>query len=170
MKTIVLNDDKLFDSEVNKYGSKARAVLLKDDKILVSHYGGVILLPGGSIDSGETPDDTIIRELKEEIGINYNIDELRKYIVLKYYQSNYQTRENEIINRMITTYYYIGDYRGINLGQVKRTEKENKDNFYLELLSFEELMQLLNTSSDNPRKEYFDREINEVVNLLKLKR
>ena len=144
-------------------------VLIKNDKILVSHYGGVILLPGGSIDSDETPDEAIIRELREEIGINYSIDELRKYMILKYYQSNYQTRDNEIINRMIKTYYYLGDYKGIDIYKVQRTEKEMKDNFYLELLSFEELMQSLNTSSDNPRKEYFDKEINEVVKSLKLK-
>ena len=143
--------------------------MIKNDKILVSHYGGVILLPGGSIDSDETPDEAIIRELREEIGINYSIDELRKYMILKYYQSNYQTRDNEIINRMIKTYYYLGDYKGIDIYKVQRTEKEMKDNFYLELLSFEELMQSLNTSSDNPRKEYFDKEINEVVKSLKLK-
>lgn len=35
-----------------KVGNKVRAILLSDNKILVSHYGGVVLLPGGSIDKG----------------------------------------------------------------------------------------------------------------------
>lgn len=169
MKTVIINDDKLLDSEINKYGNKTRAVLLKDDKILVSHYGGVILFPGGSIDRGETTNDAIIRELREETGISYDISELRELLILKYYQPNYPTRDNELINRLITTYYYIGNYKGVNLNNVQRTEKEKKDDFYLQLMSFEELMQLLNKSSDNPRKKYFDREIDEVVKSLKLK-
>ena len=87
---------------------------------------------------------------------------------MKYYQSNYHTREGISINRLITTFYYLGNYKGINLDNVRRTEKEKKDNFQLELLSVDELMQLLNTPSDNPRKEYFDRELVEVIKTLKL--
>jgi len=170
MEIIIINDDKLLDDDINKYKSKARAILIDNDKILISNYGGVILLPGGSIDNGETPDDAIIRELKEETGINYNISELQMFMVLKYYQYNYLTRDNELINRMITTHYYLGNYKGVNIDNAHRTEKEKKDNFNLELLSFDEIMQLLNTKSNNPRKEHFDREIREVVKVLKLTR
>lgn len=170
MYTITINDSKLDDNVVNKFGNKVRAILMKDDKVLVSHYGGVILLPGGSIDDGETLDEAIIRELREEIGIDYNINELKRFLILKYYQSNYQTRDNEIINRMITTQYFLGQYNGINLDKTNRTEKEIKDNFYLQLIAVDELMQLLNKTSDNPRKEYFDRELKEVVRVLKLMR
>ena len=72
MENIIINDSNLNNNEIQKNGNKVRAVLLSDNKILVSHYGGVILLPGGSIDKGETADDAIIRELKEETGIVYD--------------------------------------------------------------------------------------------------
>lgn len=170
MDTIIINDNKIYDNDVNKSGNKVRAILVEDDKILVSHYGDVILLPGGSIDTGETPDEAIIRELREEIGIDYNINELKRFLILKYYQPNYQTRDNKIINRMIITQYFLGHYNGINLDKINRTEKEIKDNFYLQLIAVDELMQLLSKTSSNPRKEYFDRELKEVVRVLKLKR
>ena len=39
------------------------------------------------------------------------------------------------------------------------TEKEKKDNFYLELAEIKELLELLKKGKYNPRKEYFDREM-----------
>lgn len=168
MNTIIINDNNLQDNDVSKFRNKVRAILVKGDKILVSNYGGVFLLPGGSIDDGETPDEAIIRELKEEIGIDYDINELEKILILKYYQPNYQTRHNEKINRMVTIQYFIGNYNGVNLDKTNRTEKEIKGSFCLQLMTIDELMQSLNKTSDNPRKEYFDREIKEVVKVIKL--
>lgn len=169
MKTIIINDNNISSDDINKFGSKARAILIKDNKILVSHYGGVILLPGGSKNYDETPEQCIIRELKEEIGIDYNINSLKKLLILKYFQTNYPTRDNKTINRMITTHYYLGDYKGINDSTASRTENEIRDNFNLQLIEIKDLEQLLNVKGDNPRKEYFDREIREVVKVLKLK-
>lgn len=64
MNTIKINDNNISKEDVGKFGNKLRAILLRDNKILISYYGGVILLPGGSIDNGETEEQCIIRELK----------------------------------------------------------------------------------------------------------
>ena len=167
MKTIIINDTNLHDDDIQKVGNKVRAVLLSDNKILVSHYGGVILLPGGSIDKGETEDDAIIRELKEETGIIYDIDSLKELLLLEYYQPNYPTRRDEVINRLIRTRFYLAHYRGIDLKSINRTENEVKDNFHLDLIELDEFASLINESSDNPRKKYFDRENQEVLKVLK---
>ena len=167
MKTIIINETKLHDDDIQKFGNKVRAVLLSDNKILVSHYGGVILLPGGSIDKGETVDVAIIRELKEETGIVYDIDSLKELLLLEYYQPNYPTRRDEAINRLIRTRFYLAQYRGIDLKSINRTENEVKDNFHLDLIELDEFASLINESSDNPRKKYFDRENQEVLKILK---
>lgn len=166
MDTIVINDDNLNDNNIHKFGNKVRAILLSDDKILVSHYGGVILLPGGSIDKGENIEDAIIRELQEETGIIYDLNQLKYLLTIKYYQLNYLTRNNEYINRLMTTHYYLGHFNGIDLNNIKRTEKEIKDNFNLELISFDDLLSQ-SDFSDNPRKKYFDRENKEIIKVLK---
>lgn len=163
MHVITINDDNLQHKDINKFGKKARAILVKDNKILLSNYGGVFLLPGGSIEKEETPDQAIVREISEETGCDYNINELKLIFTLNYYQPNYPTRNSEIINRMITTYYYIGQYKNIDIAKSHRTKEEIEDNFYLKLIELDELGQLLEKNiSNNPRKKYFDREIIEV--------
>lgn len=50
-------------------------LILKDNKILLikkhgGPYDGKLDLPGGTIEYGEKPEETLLRELKEEVGIN----------------------------------------------------------------------------------------------------
>ena len=167
MVTVTINDKNLCISDITKFGSKSRAILLKGNEILVANYGGVFLLPGGTHEKSESPKETLLRELKEEVGIDYCDNELDEFFMLKYYQPNYPTRDNKIINRLITTYYYKGDYKGINTDQINRTAGEIKDNFYLQLVNLNEIEELLNSVENNPRKQYFDREMREVIKVLK---
>ena len=167
MKTITINENGLLDNQIDKRNSKSRAILVDDNKILVANYGGIMLLPGGSIDKGESETQAILRELKEETGIIYEIQDLKKIMILKYYQPNYPTRDGENINRLITTYYYFGKFKGIDLTRIQRTEKEKKDDFNLELLEYDELYRRLDDASDNPRKQYFDREMRKVLSAYK---
>ncbi len=56
-------------------------VLLRDDKILFLHRKkmpepGTWALPGGKIDFGETPVAALVRELREEIGIEADVGSL----------------------------------------------------------------------------------------------
>ena len=52
-------------------------MITEDNKIVIANYGGVTLLPGGSMEKGEKQEETIIRELEEELGVIYNQNELK---------------------------------------------------------------------------------------------
>ena len=56
MQTKTINDTNLNSSDIDLFRNKVRAILLFGDKLLVSFYGGIILLPGGSIDKDEITD------------------------------------------------------------------------------------------------------------------
>ena len=55
------------------------AVIYKDDKVLIArrgpekHLAGYWEFPGGKIESGETPEACLRREIEEELGIEINV-------------------------------------------------------------------------------------------------
>lgn len=56
------------------YGQSVTGVVIKDGKVLLARhtYGagkGRLIIPGGYVEFGETPQDALIREYKEETGI-----------------------------------------------------------------------------------------------------
>ncbi len=57
------------DSTDLRWRPSAYAIVLKDNKLLVSPQQNGIDLPGGGIELGETPEQAVIREVKEETGL-----------------------------------------------------------------------------------------------------
>ncbi|OGG40574.1 hypothetical protein A2118_00860 [Candidatus Kaiserbacteria bacterium GWA2_50_9] len=60
---------------------KAAGILIKDRKLLMSRSKGkeFFISPGGKIQSGETPEGALIRELDEELGIEVAVEDLEKF-------------------------------------------------------------------------------------------
>ena len=146
MKEIIINDDNLKIDDIEKIKKKARAVLIKDNKILVGVYDDVVMLPGGGAEKDENIDDTLIRELEEETGIKYDINDFNKSFNITCYQKDYPTRRDETVNRLIKTKYYLGEFKGIDLENVNRTENEVKG------------------KDKNDLKEYFKKDENNNIN------
>ncbi len=167
METVIINENNLDDADILEESHKVRAILRDGNKILVANYGGVYLLPGGSIDEGETKESAIIRELKEETGILYSSLELENILKIIFYQKDYPLKRISLVNHLLVTDYYIGEYKGLNLDNMNRTEKETRDGFNLKLVDIKEIDKLINEKSDNPRKVYFDRELEEVIKVLR---
>ena len=158
---LVINDDNLQLDEVQEFSSKARAILVDENsRILIANYGNVFLLPGGKIDDGETLSEAITRELSEELGQDYNVNELDFLVTLNYYQKDYPKREGTFQNRLVQTHYFVGPYKAINKDSRKLTEKEQKGHFRLELVPLEDLENMvLKNVNDNPRNIYFQKEL-----------
>ena len=163
----IINKNNIKDEDVSETNSKAR-VILKDEygNIMISNYGGVFLFPGGSIEQGEDPYLAIIRELKEETGIDYKIGDLEELAVLEHFQYNYPKRDGNITNRKITTYYFYGKSKGIDYNHLNLTDGEKKDHFYSLFISKDELLDLIEVpTSTNPRYKYFKEEIEHILNI-----
>ena len=62
------------NTENTNWGQSVTAVVIKDNKVLLARhtYGGgkgMLIIPGGYVEKGETPQDAVIREFKEETNI-----------------------------------------------------------------------------------------------------
>ena len=62
------------------------AIIVKDGKVLlqkrsdkVSTFSGYWATPGGRIDYGETAEEAVKREVKEEMGVDFKIDHFQGY-------------------------------------------------------------------------------------------
>ena len=62
--------DILFDVDGVLFSYRVGGVLIKDNKILLTQGGDDYSLPGGHSQIGETSQETIIREFKEETGLD----------------------------------------------------------------------------------------------------
>ena len=148
---LVINEDNLQFDEVKEFNSKARAILVdENNRILIANYGN----------EGETLSEAIIRELSEELGQEYSANELDFLVTLNYYQKDYPKRDGTFQNRLVQTHYFLGLYKGIKKDSRKLTEKEQKGNFRLELVSLEDLENMiLKNVNNNPRNIYFQKEL-----------
>jgi 8-oxo-dGTP pyrophosphatase MutT (NUDIX family) len=55
----------------------AYAVCVDDDRVLLAHYRGTHwTLPGGKVEHGEDPYDTVVREVAEETGLTAVVERL----------------------------------------------------------------------------------------------
>lgn len=72
--------------------------------------------------------------------------------------------ENYLVNRIVQTSYFVGTYKEINNNLQQLSDRENKCNFKLELISLDELETIvLNNINDNLRNIYFQEELLEVL-------
>lgn len=169
MEIIIIGNENNFFDSLNK---KSRAIILKNDEILVANYGGVYLLPGGKLDEYEDYKMALFRELKEELGWNLIAPDIDPYLIVKHYQDNFPTREGTIKNRLVITQYYLFNVLdNFEVKNNKLSESEKKDNFNLEFIKLDMLEDVIkNNNSVNPRKKYFDVELLEIVDHLNLKK
>lgn len=115
-------------------------ILIRDDKILlirkcVGPYDGKLDLPGGSLEFGENPELALVREFKEEVGID-----VIKYELIDADSVNLEWNyKNEIINvHHIGIFYKIIDYKNEIKKEIK-VDSQNDDSMGADFYSISAL-------------------------------
>jgi len=100
---------KYKNSQIKEYRHRivASAVLMKDSKVLLLKRGpdnypasNTWSLPAGGVEHLETPEKAVLRELKEEINVNIEVNELIKI-------ENYFYDKDEVRTYLIEFIYHV---------------------------------------------------------------
>ena len=98
------------------FKSAVHMILINDNKILLQKrkgsklWPGYYALPAGHIDEGETQYDALVREAKEELGIEINQNDIiNSYIVLR---RNFFKIDGKLLEPYIDYYFELKQYTG----------------------------------------------------------
>ena len=128
MIELKLEDTEFENNGITHERHVARAIVLEDDKILIlkvkrnDEFGNSTYLEtsGGGVDDGETPEEAVLREIDEELGVKGEII-TKLGIIDDYY--------NKIKRHNINHYYLIKV-----IGKTNSLSISEEDRKYLELL------------------------------------
>lgn len=171
---VEFNEDNLTPDEIDKTTTKVRAFIYNPitDEAIIVHYAGLYMLPGGKVDYLETNREALIREIKEETGIQIRPEEITPYLVMNSYDKNYYDRKDGVINRHTKTIFY----KIITTASIDETKKHLTESeiakkhkvAYVPLHNMKNLVESNDTT--NSKRKQFDREIiiaiNEFLNTL----
>lgn len=167
MEKIILNPNNLTSSEIEVVKSKIRALIINSEsEVIITEYNFAYMFPGGKRELNENEVDTLKRELKEELGISFDINEIKPFVKLYHYNKDYVTTENEHYNRLtITDYYLIKTDKKLNLDKGSLSDREKEFGFKAYFSKIDEIYSKLNgLKSENPRAKFFSEEINIILN------
>ena len=158
MKTIEINENEK-DIKIDEVIIRTKALLINDnDEILLGYANGVYQFPGGHLREGETINECLKRELKEETGMDIDITNLNPFLKLAHNYENYndsnKNRRNEIY------YYYIKNDLNYNLNETNYDAYEKLLDYKLKRFSLKDVKHvLINSVNDNPINKYIVEEM-----------
>ena len=100
MKEVFINPDNLKKEDIDETVIRAKALVINDKKeIILGFYFGTYQFPGGHVDNNENIVECLKREVKEETGLDVNIE---KYLGKFKYVADNGTRISTQFNFLCT--------------------------------------------------------------------
>lgn len=148
MKEIIYNYDNLKEEDIKRVVIRAKAIIVNDNnELLLCYDKNNYHLPGGHLEEGESLDECLIREIKEETGISIPKEKRTPFLKIKYMNKDYPSVG---INTKSIANYYIVNYNLIpNLDNINLTEEEKQGNFELRYINKEIVLRKLEDSLNN---------------------
>ncbi len=162
MKEILYNYDFLEEKQINNFILRSKIIIINSkEEILIGKGNNTYQLIGGHVEENETFDQCIVREIKEETGIDIPYEKRKPFLVIKYMCKDYPTLGQN--TKYINNYYVIKsdlrpDYSKINL-----TENEKEGMFELKYIHKDKIIDELNKNLDICHKKNVVKDTLEVI-------
>ena len=167
MKTIIYNNDNLTEKDVTETIIRVKILLTNsNNEILLGYSHNEYQFIGGHVEENEDLIQTIKREIKEETGIEININKIEPFIISKGYYKDWPEKNK---NRKIEIYYYIiNTDEKPNLNNTKYTDHEKDGNFELRYINLDNIEEeLINNKNKYGDPHGITKEMLEVIKLFK---
>ncbi len=142
MKEIIHNDDNLLESEVTELVIRTKALVLNNDNLLLANENDVLQFPGGHLEDGESLNDCLKREIKEETGIEIEDNEIVECFLKVVWLNRDWPSEGK--NRKCEIYYYVVNTNKLpNLENINLTDSEKEQNFKVDFVPLNESIEYI---------------------------
>lgn len=146
MQTIIFNDYNLSEDQIEKSVIRVKGLIINSSgKILLAHNNDTYQFPGGHLEDNEDMDDCIIREIKEETGIDVKVNE-RPFLCIKTFDNNYFGTGKKVLNSIYYYRFFTDDMP--NFEETQYDELELATEFNLFYVVFTDLENFLNKAID----------------------
>lgn len=163
MKEIVYNPDNLKDEDMDELVVRTKGLLINSkNEITLGYAHKTYQFPGGHLEEGETLEECLIREIKEETGIELKDYSLTPFLKTIYYTENYKgsgkNRKNEIY------FYVVNTDEVVNIDNSSLDDWEREGNYIAKTMPIEEAEKIIiSTVKDNPINEVIVYEMLEAL-------
>lgn len=164
MKEIIYNKEKLTEKDIDETVIRVKALIINSkNEILLGYAHKTYQFPGGHIEENESLEEGLKREVKEETGIEIREVNLKPFVKIVYYTSNYR---NTGLNRKNEIYYYvIKTDDNVNENNMNLDEWEKEGNYVVKRIPLNEVESLLISGlKDNSINKIIVEEMTEVLN------
>lgn len=162
MKDIIYNKDNLKESDINNVIKRAKIIVENsNNEVLLCYSHNNYQLPGGHVEDDESFDECVVREVKEEVGIEIPLEKRNPFISIIYMNKDYP--KEGINSKYIANYYSIKSDLKPNLDNIDLTVEEKNGNFELRYINKNNVLNELNNSLNICTKENVVKDTIEVV-------
>ena len=163
MKEILINNDNLTIDDIDEVVTRTKGLIINDkDEITLGYSYKTYQFPGGHLEEGEELSECLLREIKEETGIELKDARLTPFQKITYYSKNYRgsgkNRENDIY------YYIVNTNEKFNIANSSLDEGEKAGGYTIKTIPLNKVEEILIKSiPDNPINKIIVEEMLEVL-------
>ena len=162
MKEVLYNYDNLTIDDIDEVIVRTKGLIINDkDEITLGYSNGTYQFPGGHLEENEELSDCLLREIKEETGIEIKDAKMRPFEKITHYTKNYH---NSGLNRKNEIYYYIvRTNTKFDLSNTSLDEEEKNNGFTVKTIPLKDFeKELIKSIPDNPRNQVIVEEMLDV--------